>query len=174
MKKMTVIALVGLLSACATMTPKECKNANWRDIGYSDALDGKSVQLSGHREACAKVKVRPNREVYMSGYRRGSREFCTYESGLQFGKRGKNASNICTSVASGRDFFRGYDKGKQIYDIKKEIDEQRDQHRKIEKKIRKVRKSKEKDSDREIDLLYREKELINREIDSLRRELRRL
>lgn len=172
MKKLTLVIFSCLLSSCATMSTKECKNANWRDIGYSDATKGFSIRLSGHTEACAKVKIRPNRSAYMGGYNRGSREFCTYQSGLKFGKRGGNANNICTAPSLKRKFFRGYNKGKRIYNVEKEIDKKESEIKRNKKEIKDIKKKKVKDSDHRIYLLRREITSINRGIDLLRRELR--
>ncbi len=180
MKKTTLFSisivalLTTLLSSCATMSTKECQAANWRTVGYADATKGKPVRLSGHTEACAKVKIRPNHSLYMSGYNQGAREFCTYQSGMRFGKKGKSANNICTTPALGNKFFRGYNKGKQIYDIDKEIDKKRSERRDVDKKIKNINKTKVKSSIHRLNLLYREKELINREINSLQREKDRI
>ena len=176
MKKATTTLLLTvtfLLSSCATMSTKECKSANWHDIGHSDAKKGKRVQLSGHRDACAKVKVQPNKTLYMAGYRTGEKEFCNYENGLRFGKKGRSSRNLCTTSALGRDFSEGYKIGKNIYRLDTKIKKRERELDKIDRKLTKIRKKKLKSSVREIDLLYREKEIIKREIRSLRREIRR-
>ncbi len=172
MKKVALIILACSLSSCATMSSKECKTANWKSVGFSDASKGRPVQLSDHRDACAEVQVKPNSVLYMSGYNAGSRQFCNYQSGLRFGKKGRSASNICSSAPQRNEFFRGYDKGKRIYTIDKKISRKENERRNVEKKIRDVQKGKVKSGFRNLDLLYREKELINREINSLRREQR--
>jgi hypothetical protein len=154
------------------MSSKECKTANWKSVGFSDAMKGRSVQLSDHRDACAKVQIQPNSALYMSGYNAGSRQFCNYQSGLRFGKRGRSANNICSSAPQRNDFFRGYDKGKRIYTIEQKISSKESERRSVEKKIRDVQKGKVKSGIRNLDLLYREKELINREINALKREQR--
>ena len=46
-----------LLSSCATMSPEECLQANWEEIGYHDAAAGYTVSRSAeHREACAEAR----------------------------------------------------------------------------------------------------------------------
>lgn len=173
-KTVGIIIISSLLGSCATMSPKECKTADWREVGYSDALNGKQVQLSGHRDACAKVKITPDTSRYMSGYKAGERQFCNYDNGLKLGKKGHSAHNLCASPGLGREFFEGYDKGKRIYDVDKKIKDKESEIEKIENKISKVRKSKAKSSAREIDLLYREKELIDREIRFLEKDKRHI
>ena len=172
MKKVVLFVLAFSLSSCATMSTKECKTANWKSVGFSDATKGRPVQLSDHREACAKVQIQPNSALYMSGYNAGSRQFCNYQSGLRFGKLGRSANNICSSAPKRNDFFRGYDKGKRIYAIDKIISRKENERRKVEKKIRDIQKGKVKSGLRNLDLLYREKELINREIYTLKSQQR--
>ncbi len=175
MKKIvSVLIASSFLSACATMSPKECQSADWREVGYSDASKGKPVQLSGHREACAEVKITPDTTRYMSGYNAGARLFCTYDNGLKFGKKGRSARNLCTTAALGKDFFKGYNKGKRIYDIDQKISKKETEIDKIERKLTKIRKSKTKSSVREVDLLYREKELVSREIRALKDDRMRI
>ena len=175
MKKIALIALTFTLSACGSMSTKECVSANWQNVGYTDATKGRPIRLESHRKACAEVKVTPNRSLYMSGYKQGEREFCTYQSGLQFGKKGRSANNICTSPALAKGFFKGYNKGKQIYSINKQIRDKQFERRKVESKIRKAVTGKgAKTTAYSLNLLYREKDLINREISALERELNRL
>lgn len=174
MKRLGLLVIACCVSSCATMSPKECKSANWRDIGYSDASKGEPVLLSGHRKACKEVKITPNRDQYMSGYRVGAKEFCTYDNGLRFGKKGSSAENLCTTATLGRGFFKGYAKGKKIYKIKSKISDKESAISKIDKKLKKISKGKVKSSVGEVDLLYREKELINREIRSLESDIERI
>ena len=35
------------LAACATMSPQECRVANWNDVGLRDGLDGRPLSLLG-------------------------------------------------------------------------------------------------------------------------------
>ncbi len=174
MKKIALIAITFTLSACGSISTKECKTANWQNIGHTDAVKGRPIRLESHRKACAEVKVTPNRSLYMSGYNQGSREFCTYQSGLQFGKKGRSANNICTAPALAKGFFKGYNKGKQTYNINREIRSKQSERRKVESKIRTSSKKGAKTSAYSLNLLYREKELINREINALKRELNRI
>ncbi len=174
MKKIAVIAITFTLSACGSMSSKECVSANWQNVGYTDALKGRPIRLESHRKACAEVKVTPNRSLYMSGYNQGEREFCTYQSGLQFGKKGRSAYNICTSPALAKGFFKGYNKGKQTYKINKKIREKQSERRKVESKIRKASGKGAKTTAYNLNLLYREKDLIDREISALKRELNRI
>lgn len=119
MKKFThslfLVLITSLLSACATMNAKECQGTNWRDKGYSDALKGRGIWLTGHTKACAKVGVVPNRNAYIAGHRAGSRVFCTFENGVTFGRSGDIPRRICTAPALQKPFYSGYEVGRDIY-----------------------------------------------------------
>ena len=104
-----------LLSACSTMKPQECYNANWRDIGYNDAIQGRTVWLKSRTQACAKVKLKPDRKAYLAGHQAGSKKFCTYKNGFLIGRRGNDKSNICITPELAKPFYGGYKDGLEVY-----------------------------------------------------------
>ena len=117
MKTILSISIAILISSCATMTPKECKNANWKDIGYKDGSQGEPVRLSKHTNACKKINIKPNKKRYMSGYRKGEKIYCTYDNGFKNGRSsgfgGFNGSfdSVCLSASLRGNFYRGYKDG---------------------------------------------------------------
>ncbi len=104
-----------LLSACSTMKPQECYNANWRDIGYNDAIQGRSVWLKSRTQACAKVKLTPDRKAYLAGHQAGSQKFCTYKNGFLHGRRGNDETKICLTPKLAKPFYEGYKDGLDVY-----------------------------------------------------------
>ena len=67
-----------ILSGCATMSPEDCLQANWEDIGYQDAMESHSVSRSqAHREACGETGVDVDFELYRYGYSLGLPYYCT-------------------------------------------------------------------------------------------------
>ena len=115
MNKLTLLLVSCLLSACSTMSPKECQNANWRNIGYSDAMQGRHMWLQSRTEACAKVNIKLDRKAYIAGHKAGSNKFCTYENGVAFGRSGDEPRDICTTPEQSKRFYRGYEVGREIY-----------------------------------------------------------
>lgn len=119
MKKITYFLLpvlvASLLSACATMSPKDCQGTNWRDKGYSDAMKGRAIWLTGHTKACAKAGVVPNKKAYVAGHNAGSRVFCTFDNGVRFGRSGDIPRRICTAPGLQKPFYSGYEVGRDIY-----------------------------------------------------------
>ena len=60
----TTILMAYALSGCATMSPEECLQANWEEVGYHDAVEGYHVSRSSeHREACASTGVQVDFEL---------------------------------------------------------------------------------------------------------------
>lgn len=171
MNKFALFATTLLLSSCSTMSTDECKTVSWKDKGYEDATKGNPVYLSQHRKACAEAGITPNKPRYMAGYNAGARQFCNYESGIRFGKTGRSASSICNGPGLRQKFISGYQKGKKIYNLNSQITSNESELYSLDKKIKKARKQ---SNATEVDHLYREKELINSLIASLRREILRI
>ena len=40
------ILMAYALAGCATMSPEECLQANWEEVGYNDAVEGYPVSVS--------------------------------------------------------------------------------------------------------------------------------
>lgn len=172
MKTLLLLSSLAIsLTACATLEPEECLRADWNSIGYTDALKGKTVLLADHRQACASVKVQPDQNAYMQGYNKGSQQFCTYESGLKVGQDGNSVSDICDKPGLSKAFYRGYGQGKKVYDKQQEIEGKEQERQEIEKKLTDIKLGKPNTSPAELDILYREKELLNKEIHLLEQEL---
>ena len=45
----SVLLIALSLASCATMSPEECRFANWNDVGLRDGLDGKPLTLLNAR-----------------------------------------------------------------------------------------------------------------------------
>ena len=54
----SALALALTLASCATMSPEECRFANWTDVGMRDGLAGKTLGLLNERISdCAEAGV---------------------------------------------------------------------------------------------------------------------
>ena len=109
-----------LISACASMTPEKCPNANWETIGFNDALAGEQSKLLEHIQVCNNVSVTPNATLYNKGYQAGIRQFCTRENGIKLGKNG-GPTNICDQTPSAMEFYKGYTEGAVAYRKQQDI-----------------------------------------------------
>ncbi len=106
-----VLVLFGLLSGCATMSKKECANANWHTIGYSDGAKGVHHQyLEKRRKSCGKHEIIPDDAAYHAGWGQGIRSYCTSDNGYRAGKDGKAYPNICPQDVE-TNFLSGWKQG---------------------------------------------------------------
>ncbi len=112
-----------LVSGCATMDKSQCEVANWEVIGLEDGARGKPGSYIGkHRSACAEYGIAPNLEQYLAGHKQGLKQYCTYQSGFDLANSGNNFSHICDSTNKS-EFLSGYNKGKQYYIVRSEIND---------------------------------------------------
>src|SRR5690606_31802964 len=105
-----------LLSACASMSEKECLSANWLDQGYRDGLAGRTASLlEDHREACSKVGVTPNAQQYHAGRNQGLLEYCTPANAVNEGRQGRSYRNVCPMHLE-RQFLANHQRGYRAYE----------------------------------------------------------
>lgn len=114
---------VFLLAACASgMSKKECQYADWRAVGYEDGAAGRDAgAIASRRAACAKARVAPDMEAYLSGREDGLGEFCRPANGFDYGARGNRYAGAC----AGRNetaFVASYEKGLALYSYVSRLD----------------------------------------------------
>lgn len=114
MKKLLILSCL-ILSSCSTMKPQECVGANWKEIGYNDAIQGRSVWLKSRTQACTKINSHVDTKAYLAGYRTGEKQFCTFRNGFVYGRRGAIEPNICKSPKLAKPFNAGYKEGWSEY-----------------------------------------------------------
>jgi Protein of unknown function (DUF2799) len=125
--KQVLLPVAGLiaafaLSGCASLSENECRTADWESIGYLDGTRGyNSGRIGDHVEACAKVGISPDRKLYEEGRNRGLEEFCTGRNGVRVGEQGSTYSGVCP-VDLEPGFLRGYNIGRDLYDLKSHMD----------------------------------------------------
>lgn len=139
-----VLAL-SIAGGCATMSEPECINADWREVGRNDGLEGKpQTQLARHYDACAKYGITPNREQCNAGREAGLAIYCTQDSGYWEGRNGAGYQRVCPASAEPA-FLAGYRTGKDVYDaienvryIRAQIASAKDRIGSLEDEIRKI------------------------------------
>ena len=135
-RRTTVLAiylLMMLISGCATMSPEECLQANWEEIGFNDAAEGySSTRSADHREACAEAGVALDFEAYRSGYELGLPVFCTLTRGYETADHGGDFAQQCDRNRF-PDYARGYTEGRELYHLRSEINALEDDKREKEK-----------------------------------------
>jgi hypothetical protein len=194
MNRASLLVAGVILAGCATMSPEECLQANWEEIGYNDAIEGRSVSRSqAHREACAETGVNVDFELYRHGYALGLPYYCTRETGFESGDHGGEYAAQCVSE-NFPDYASGYSEGLDVFALKRElreleerIDDKSEQANALLSQIRQLRITRDNDqlpSDTRREAryqltqleslygtLYREIESLNQERDQLAAEI---
>ena len=119
----TILLLTCALSGCATMSPEECLQANWEEVGYNDAVEGYPVSRSSeHREACADTGVSVDFELYRNGHALGLPYYCTREIGFETADHGGEFATQCRRETF-PDYVAGYSEGLDVFRLKTEMRE---------------------------------------------------
>ena len=111
---MVIATLCAGLGGCASLSESECKEGDWRSIGFKDGRSGQPVvRIQDHVKACKKHGIHPDPALYTEGRQSGLRLYCTPKSGYNTGLYGRTYYNVCPpSVASG--FLAGRNLGEQL------------------------------------------------------------
>lgn len=120
MKKIFLLFCI-LLTSCSTLKPQECYNANWREIGFNDALEGRTVWLKSRTQACDKVNLKPDIKAYLAGHQAGSKKFCNYKNGFLRGRTGHDSTKVCHTPNLAKPFYDGYKDGIDVYQREQDL-----------------------------------------------------
>jgi hypothetical protein len=63
-----------LAAGCSTLTDTDCRNANWYDLGFRDAILALQRQDDGYGQACARHGVKVDSARYVQGWIEGKYE----------------------------------------------------------------------------------------------------
>jgi hypothetical protein len=158
------------LASCATMSPEQCKFANWSDIGMRDGLDGKPLALfSARANDCAENGIRADNVAYLKGRDAGLRNYCRVENAAQLGLNGGNYEGVCPPQID-REFRRRFEIGHNVYASRAEVARIDSAMRSKEHRLQSLDRDEDKrmrDAKREDD-----RRRIRHDIDDERRSLR--
>lgn len=117
---------VMLLAGCASLSPEQCLQGDWRQIGFSDGVAGRSaLRINDHSKACAEHGVRPNLDDYVTGREQGLRNYCQPENGFSIGRQGAshNAGDCPENMKPA--FLDQYQRGYQIHLVETDLAQRR-------------------------------------------------
>ena len=108
------VLLPGIIIGCASfeekMQTKKCKTRDSHKDGYNDAMSGyKKSHFHVYNNKCEQYGVTLNQKLYIKGYKKGIKAFCTYEGGYQLALKRKKYQKNCSTKE--KDFLKGYHKG---------------------------------------------------------------
>ncbi len=180
--------MAGLLATgCATLNESECRNADWRTIGFEDGARGASASRIGeHREACADHGIAPDLAAYRQGRNEGLRQYCRAQNGFRLGERGVAYNGVCPADVEA-EFQAAYEAGKRLHDASSRVryTQSRIRNKELQlSQLKRTRQSKQAQlvspgvsAARRAELLAetleaaRDQGAIEKEIDALKREL---
>lgn len=165
-----------LCSGCAVMSESECLNANWREVGRNDGLEGKRAEeFVRYQDACLQYGVKPDGDAYSRGREDGLTIYCTPDSGYWEGRNGRGYRQVCPA-SSARDFLEAYRAGQGVLkaidmarSIEADIDSAKDRIGNLEDEIERLESP---DASNNGELPEGTVEERRREIDELEGELR--
>lgn len=164
------LALLLLLSGCATLSETECVSGNWEQVGYQDGKSGRdSDYILRHESACIEYGVQLDRVAYAEGRQQGLTRYCTTDNGYNRGFRG-SSPNLSCSYQQFPSYFDGYSQGllSQLDRLDLELDEAYKEHEILTEVLRRVKDEEEKNR---IEL---ELEEVDEDIDSLQDQINNL
>jgi len=166
----SALLIVLSLASCATMTPEECRFANWNDVGMRDGLDGKTLALLNTRVSdCAEAGVRVDGNAYLKGRDNGLRSYCRLENAAPLGLNGGSYEGVCPAQIDG-EFRRRYQLGYNVYAAHAEVARIDNRMQWLEQRLRQL----DRDEDRRLRDANKEddRRRIRRDIDDERHRIR--
>lgn len=113
---LALVAMLACLTACADMSKSECAQADWRQLGYEDAMSGQALARFGRRsEACRKNGLPSDRALYEAGHAQGRVAFCTSARGQGDALAGQAPAALCAADPVGDPYRQGHAAGLQQF-----------------------------------------------------------
>ncbi|GAA5179865.1 hypothetical protein GCM10025771_23050 [Niveibacterium umoris] len=162
------------LGACASLSEKECRTADWEHIGYRDGSKGADrTRVADHDEACGKVGIRVDERAWSRGYETGLQQYCTPQNAINVGLAGDSYGGVCPPALDAR-FNDAYRVARSVYDQRQRVSSLDYRRRTLEGKLDKAGSDEERHNirndlsrlDRELreerDRLYYEESRLER------------
>ena len=113
--------LSALFSGCATMTPEQCQQASWMDVGLRDGLEGRPMTTLDERlDDCKKAGVVVDTGRYVTGREQGLQTYCRLDNAITIGLSGEAYSGVCPPLVD-PEFRRLYSKGFAVFELRTEV-----------------------------------------------------
>lgn len=159
-----------LLSGCDTMTPDECKSANWHDVGMRDGLAGRTMSvLDGHAKSCSKAGTSVDAASYAAGRQRGLQSYCRLENAAPLGLNGGSYAGVCPAPLD-FEFRRRHQAGYAVYTLRSQVSGLDSRGERLQRRLRDA----DKDEWKQLAATDKddERKRIRREFDERRRDVR--
>ena len=138
-KGIFIVTGLFVLASCSSISSKDdCVEADWYDVGYEDALDGKRVtQLNEYRATCSEYKVKVNAKHYRGGWNNAIQTVCNYDKGFKTGFEKRRMVDNCPPrlVSAYRKGFREGEKEFARQEEAKRLEKRQKELEQIEKSL---------------------------------------
>ena len=122
MRRLLPLLSAVLITGCATLTPDQCRHADWRQIGFADGASGASAaRINDHAKACAEIGVRPDLDGYLRGRDQGLLSYCRAENGFAIGRGGSFANMADCPEHMKPAFMDQYRRGHEIHLLESDL-----------------------------------------------------
>lgn len=115
--------LILTLTGCSTTENEDkeltaqqnfCENNDWTEIGYKQAISGKSVRsFEIYKKKCGDNLIASSKSTFLDGYTHGIKEYCTFDNGYELATKTLSMTNICPHELR-EDFTKGYETAKRL------------------------------------------------------------
>jgi len=123
LRRIFLIALLGQLAACSSISKDECLQGDWYSLGVNDGKAGElSSKFRYYQKDCADHGVVPDFKAYQQGHSQGLVFFCDFSHGEAWGRAGKDYNTACTGDLEPA-FRQGFQQGQRWYKAKRAVDD---------------------------------------------------
>ncbi len=131
----SLLAVVLMVTGCATLSREQCQRGDWYSIGMADGQAGEPVsRLDRHVRACSQYGIAVNDQQYRQGRTQGLVDYCQLDNAFDTGLRGVRYQGVCPPAIDA--LFDRYNwAAYNVYQIRKEINEVEDQIRYRENRL---------------------------------------
>ncbi|MES2260052.1 MAG: DUF2799 domain-containing protein [Pseudomonadota bacterium] len=165
-----LLLLSALISGCQTMTPDECKYANWKDIGLRDGLAGQPISQLGDRvNDCTKAGAQVDTAQYQAGREQGLHSYCRLENAAPLGLSGKSYAGVCPARIDVEFRYR-HQAGHAVYELRNKVSDLDSRSDRLQRRLRDT----DKDEEKQLKGIDKddERKRIRKDFDERRRNLR--
>ena len=155
------------LAGCESMSPTECKVADWGRVGHTDGTRGYSdSRIADYTKDCGKVGIVPNPQLYRYGWDQGIVNFCTPANGWREGLQGNfGKASVCQGQSGFSDFSLYMEVGLQVHNTQAQMQRNARESERLQRRLEESKNDEEKKN------LRNELRYIDREQFRLRSQL---
>jgi hypothetical protein len=166
------VAVLLVMSGCQTLSPTECRIANWAQLGQQDGNAGLDEKIALHVEGCAKqqVVVAPSSvAAYRTGYQQGLGYYCRKDRVLELALTGKHNLDVCPLASQGA--LRVYaHTGARVHEARRKLQDLNSEQRQLEQELQQDKTTDARRADIRKRLRQLDQDLIDQRTDVARAE----